>query len=584
MSEGLSRRRFLELAAKGFGAVVVSYGLMGCNDESLISGTFEHGVASGDPLNDSVILWTRVTPERDGDVTVNWVVATDSSFTNIVTNGNYVTTAERDYTVKVDAIGLSSNTTYYYRFFVGNEQSTVGVTKTLPTGDVSAVKLAVVSCSNYPAGFFNVYDMIAQNSDLDAVLHLGDYIYEYGRGEYASDNAQAIGREVLPSNELLSLSDYRTRYAQYRTDERLQKIHAQVPFITIWDDHEVANDAWKDGAENHNDGEGDYDSRKDYATQAYFEWIPIRPWSLGDHVDIYRSFSFGNLLDLHMLDTRLLARDIQLDYSDYMNADGSFDETALEAALTDETRTMMGETQFAWLTQQLTASSATWQVIGQQVLMGRMTLPAAVALQEMSIGDYATQGPLALLAQRVAAGDETLTADEISYVSENQSLLTEEVLALLALPSVPYNLDAWDGYAYERERLFSLLSSLGKNTVVVAGDTHNSWANNLRDEGGNAVAVEFATSSVTSPGMEDYLDISEDLASTYEAAVTDLVNDLQYTNLIDRGYLLLEITAERATSTWYFVDTILSTDYSEKSARRTIGYMVAGTPEVIMES
>lgn len=204
-------------------------------------------------------------------------VATDPEFSQVVTNGSTFTDDSRDYTIKVDAIGLEAGTSYYYRFFVDDVPSTTGVTKTLPEGDISSVKLAVVSCSNFPAGYFNVFDLAAQRDDLDALLHLGDYIYEYPRGGYASDNAASMGREVLPATELLSLSDYRTRYAQYRTDSSLQKIHAKVPFITVWDDHEVANDAWKDGAENHNDGEGDYDTRKEVATQAYFEWLPIRP-------------------------------------------------------------------------------------------------------------------------------------------------------------------------------------------------------------------------------------------------------------------------------------------------------------------
>ena len=284
MTRNFSRRDFLALSAKGVGAAVLSYGLMGCssdNDDNTVAADFLHGVASGDPTQDAVIIWTRVTPQTAGDVRVSWQVSRDGAFSDLVTTGEMVTNAERDYTVKVDAIGLESGSRYFYRFMTGDKTSTVGMTKTLPEGAVDSVKLAVMSCANFPAGYFNVYELAALRDDLDAMLHLGDYIYEYGRGGYASEHAAELGREVLPAGELLSLSDYRTRYGQYRGDASLQKLHAKLPFITVWDDHEVANDTWKDGAENHNQGEGDFDARKQAALQAYFEWLPIRPWARG---------------------------------------------------------------------------------------------------------------------------------------------------------------------------------------------------------------------------------------------------------------------------------------------------------------
>ncbi|MFQ6372595.1 alkaline phosphatase D family protein [Shewanella sp. YIC-542] len=587
MTRSFSRRRFLALSARGIGAAVLSYGLMGCNinnndDEDTVAASFAHGIASGDPLPDAVILWTRVTPVTAGNVKVSWEVATDAAFTQLITTGETVTDASRDYTVKVDAVGLEAGTRYYYRFAVGDVQSVTGTTKTLPAGDVSSVKLAVMSCSNYPAGYFNVYELAAQRDDLDALLHLGDYIYEYGRGEYASEHAAELGREVLPASELLTLSDYRTRYAQYRSDASLQKIHAKVPFITIWDDHEVANDAWRDGADNHNDGEGDFALRKEAGMQAYFEWLPIRPFREGDNQDIYRSFRFGNLLDLHMLDTRLLARDKQLSYDDYLDANGNFDSVGLTAALADNSRTMLGQTQLLWLQQQLQQSTATWQVLGQQVLMGRMLLPAAVATQKLTINEYGFLGQLAQLAARAQAGDPTLTQAELDHLAANQAQLTPEAVALLQLPNIPYNLDAWDGYAYEREVLLQTIKQLGKNTVVLAGDTHNAWANNLTDMQGNAVAVEFATSSVSSPGMEEYLSLDPSQIDVYEQAVVGMVTDLQYTNLLQRGYMLLELTPIRASATWHFVDNILSTSFSELPTRERQGYVEAGTAQVVM--
>lgn len=586
MTRNFSRRDFLALSAKGVGAAVLSYGLMGCssdNDDNTVAADFLHGVASGDPTQDAVIIWTRVTPQTAGDVRVSWQVSRDGAFSDLVTTGEMVTNAERDYTVKVDAIGLESGSRYFYRFMTGDKTSTVGMTKTLPEGAVDSVKLAVMSCANFPAGYFNVYELAAQRDDLDAMLHLGDYIYEYCRGGYASEHAAELGREVLPAGELLSLSDYRTRYGQYRGDASLQKLHAKLPFITVWDDHEVANDTWKDGAENHNQGEGDFDARKQAALQAYFEWLPIRPWREGNHEEIYRSFSFGNLLDLHMLDTRVLARDKQLDYGNYLDpATGAFNDQQFLADVTDTQRTLLGQTQLLWLQGKLLQSSAKWQLLGQQILMGRMMLPAAIATQQLSIPQFAELAALAQLAARAQAGDPTLTQAELTYLAANQAKLTPEVLALLQLPSIPYNLDAWDGYAYEREVVLATARASGKNLVVIAGDTHNAWANDLKDKDGNMVGVEFATSSVSSPGLEYYLNLPSEQIPATEAAVVGLVDDLKYANLLNRGYMTLTFSSEEVVSEWFYVDSILSKDFTEAEGRRAIARSLDGKPGILL--
>ncbi|MFB2802992.1 alkaline phosphatase D family protein [Shewanella seohaensis] len=582
MKRTVTRRDFLAMSAKGIGAAVISYGLMGCsdsNDDNSVPAQFLHGVASGDPAQDAVILWTRVTPDSAGDVKVSWQVASDAAFSQLVTTGEMVTNANRDYTVKIDARGLRAGQTYFYRFMTGGKTSEVGKTRTLPEGDVSSVKLAVMSCANFPAGYFNVYELAAAQDDLDAVVHLGDYIYEYARGGYASEHAAELGREVLPANELLTLSDYRTRYAQYHTDASLQKLHAKVPFITVWDDHEVANDTWRDGAENHNEGEGDFAVRKEAALQAYFEWLPIRPWREGNHEEIYRSFSYGNLVDLHMLDTRVLARDKQLDYADYMDAStGAFDGERFRADVTSTSRTMLGLTQLLWLQGTLLQATGTWQVLGQQILMGKMSLPAAIATQQMSIPQYAMLGALAKLAARAAANDPTLTAAELQYLQANQALLTPEVIALLQLPSIPYNLDAWDGYAYEREVILGTAKSKNHNLVVIAGDTHNAWANELKDVNGDTVGVEFATSSVSSPGLEYYLNLPAEQIPATEAAIVDLVPDLKYTNLKDRGFMTLTFTKEAVRSDWHYVSTILAKEFEESSSRSYSAMTKVGEP------
>ena len=310
---GLNRRQLLQ----GFGASLGVLALRGFEVQAASPVYFTHGIASGDPLSDRVILWTRLLPGNGQDETVRctWQVAIDPEFKQIRSTGEASTSAQQDYCLKIDAAGLSANQHYFYRFIAEGITSPVGMTRTLPVGDINEFRLGVCSCSNYPQGYFNVYRHMA-NTDLDLVLHLGDYIYEYAEGVYANAVAtDELARNVEPLNEILSIEDYRMRYGLYRTDADLQAVHARHPFICVWDDHELANDSWKDGAENHNDGEGDFKARLHSARQAYHEWMPIRTTDLGDQAPIYRSFKLGNLADLMMLDTRLHGRDRPLDYA-----------------------------------------------------------------------------------------------------------------------------------------------------------------------------------------------------------------------------------------------------------------------------
>jgi alkaline phosphatase D len=575
----LTRREFVRLSAMGAGAAVLSVGITGClsSDDDGLEVSFDHGVASGDPLSSSVILWTRVTPKESADsISISWEVATDSDFVNLVTNGSSTTSIDKDYTIKIDASGLSADTTYYYRFRSNGVYSATGRTRTLAEGSVDLVKLAVISCSNYPAGYFHVLNEIAARDDLNAVLHLGDYIYEYERDGYASEDAATMGREVLPATELFELDDYRTRYAQYRTDADMQAFHASLPMISIWDDHEIANDTWREGAENHNDGEGDFDERKSAAIQAYFEWLPIRPFTEGDNETIYRSFHFGDLVDLHMLDTRLIGRDEQLDYADYVDSDGNFDSTTFTADLTDSSRTMMGAEQLAWLQGELASDTGTWQVLGNQTLMGKMQLPSSIALQQISVSDYATLVYLYQLYATSEAG-ETLTDEQQAYLTANADQITDENYALVTAASIPYNLDAWDGYYYEREVLYGTALAYGSQLVVVSGDTHNAWANNLTDASGNAVGVEFAGTSVSSPGMEYYLGTTAD----DEDGIVSLVDGLQYANLTDRGYLVVTFTTTEAQAEWQFVSTVKSTDYSMLDDRYNSLTVAVGDNQIV---
>lgn len=595
----LSRRDFLKFSA--YSAVLItSSGLNGCgddDDQNDIVISFDHGVASGDPLTDSVVIWTRVTPEDETNVKVSWQVATDESFENLINEDFTTVGSDRDYTVKVDVTGLSTNTQYFYRFFVNKTFSVTGKTKTLPGNDASSFKLAAVSCSNYPAGYFHVYGEIAQRDDLDAVLHLGDYIYEYGRLDedgniaYASEDAATLGREVNPENELLILDDYRTRYAQYRSDSNLQAAHAAHPFIVVWDDHEIANDTYIDGAENHDETtEGNFLDRKTAAIQAYFEWLPLRPLTPDGQGRIYRQFEVGNLVNLLMLDTRVIGRSQQLDYADYIDpTDGSFDATTFTADVSSDSRTMLGSDQLSWLQQTMSTSTATWQVLGQQVLMMNMLLPAVTLTPEpenptVSLTEYGEIATAAatyqyLVSIGVDGNDQAallaagMTADQIAIVNDPVKM------AYLQSPSIPYNLDAWDGYAYEREVILATAKAAQKNLVSLAGDTHNAWGGRLIDLSEDAVGVELAATSVSSPGLEQYLNIADKAsARELEAGVTQLVSALDYCNVYERGYLTVNFTATELEGEWIFIDAVKSQSYQIEQALTKTLTMQAGTP------
>ena len=313
MAYQLNRRRLMQGAGASLGAIA----LRGFVVAEEGAAHFTHGVASGDPLADRVILWTRVVPgaKQHQLLPVEWQVAKDREFNQVVAQGQTQSSAERDYTVKVDATGLKPNSQYFYRFTVDGRHSAIGRTRTLPVGDVASFRIGLASCSNYPQGYFNAYRHMAQ-SDIDLVLHLGDYIYEYPEGRYANPIAlEELGRHVEPLGEILTLEDYRMRYGLYRTDVDLQLVHQQHPFVCVWDDHELTNNTWHSGAENHNDGEGDFFLRIRAARQAYDEWMPIRTHAEGDQGPIYRAFEIGNLADLIMLDTRLHGRDKGLEYA-----------------------------------------------------------------------------------------------------------------------------------------------------------------------------------------------------------------------------------------------------------------------------
>ncbi|ARR44737.1 alkaline phosphatase [Vibrio campbellii] len=537
----LSRRDFIKVVSSG--AVATTLTACGSDDKNTVTvASFEHGVASGDPTQTQVIIWTRVTTEASY-VDVSWQVSATEDFSSIEQSGTFTTDTSRDFTVKVDVQNLNPNTQYYYRFMVGEASSIVGTTQTLPEGSVDKASMAVVSCANYPAGYFNVYKEILeqhQKASFDVVLHLGDYIYEYGAGGYASEDAAALGREPSKGTECITLDDYRKRYAQYRQDEDLQALHAALPMIAIWDDHELANDAWKDGAENHHNSEGSFNDRRAAAAAAWTEWLPVRENTFSNML-IYRQFAFGDLINLMMLDTRLVGRDQPLDYF-------SLDAPTMEAigGLVAQSRStereLLGTEQLAWLMNAFN-QEAKWNVLGQQVLMSRMELPSSVMLAMFQLFTATDEQKMdALLALNNATA---------SYLADPSSDTVK----------LPYNLDAWDGYYVERERVYEIAKASSGNFVCLAGDTHNAWTSELKDVSNNPVGVEFATSSVSSPGLEEYLALEPVAIAQMEYTLPNLVSELQWTDIKQRGFMGVTFTPEKAESTWYMLSTIKDRNY-----------------------
>jgi alkaline phosphatase D len=463
-----------------------------------------------------------------------WTMASDPAMSDELQRGRVTTAGDTDYTVKVDVRGLEPATTYYYRFTAGGAMSPVGRAKTLPVGSVGMVRLAVVSCANYPSGYFTAYRMLAHRDDIDVVLHLGDYIYEYANSEYGNMD----GRALEPAHEILTLDDYRARHALYRLDADLQAVHRQHTFITVWDDHEFANNAWRGGAHNHNNGadEGPWPARVAAAMQAYYEWLPVRPPIPRMRERIYRSFAFGNLAELIVLDTRLIGRDEQLDYSDFErdDPDSPFDIDAFLASYRSMDRSILGHAQLEWLQSQISQSIARgqkWRLVGQQVIFADLALP--------DVSDI-----------------ESFPNREINGFLASYTERTGQVF--------PLNLDAWSGYPGSRSRLGDFLRALDEQPVFLTGDTHNSWAIELRDENdGESIGVEFGGPGVSSPS------VAVDFPETYrelEQRVKARNPDVKYTDFRHRGYLLVIVTEDSVTGEWHYVEV------DEPASTETCGY------------
>ncbi|MGW1911114.1 alkaline phosphatase D family protein [Streptomyces sp. NPDC002076] len=470
---------------------------------------FLHGVASGDPLPDGVLLWTRVTPTPDAvpgsgvgpDTEVSWVVARDKAFTGIVAKGSVTATAASDHTVKADVRGLQPATDYWFRFSAGGTDSPVARTRTAPASDATVpnLRFGVVTCANWEAGYFAAYRHLAARSDLDAWLHLGDYIYEYKSGEYAARGT--VVRPHAPANEIITLADYRIRHAKYKTDPDLQALHLKAPVVAIWDDHEFADNAWSGGAVNHTEGaEGTWTARKAAAKQAYFEWMPVRPAIEGT---TYRRLRFGKLADLSLLDLRSFR---------------SQQASAGSGSVDDPNRTITGRAQLDWLKAGLKASDTKWRLVGNSVMIAPFVIGS-------------------------------LTAD-----------LLKPLAKLLDLPQdgIGVNTDQWDGYTHDRRELLDHLRSNGiGNTVFLTGDIHMSWANDVPVDAGTyplspSAATEFVITSVTSDNLDDIVKVPEGTVSAVAAPLIEVANrHVHWVDTDRHGYGVLDITADHAQMDYY---------------------------------
>lgn len=453
------------------------------NDRSDLDSTiqpFYHGVASGDPLNDRVIIWTRVTTDLPS-VSVKWKMATDTGMQNIVAQGTTTTDTSRDYTVKVDVTGLQPNTYYYYEFEALGRLSQRGRTKTMPTGNVSSLRIAFMSCSNYSFGYFNAYDIIKNRNDVDLLIHLGDYIYEDG---FKINGVDTIHRRTFPEYDAFDLVSYRQRYAWYRLDPSLRNLHQQFPMVVIWDDHEFANDATKDTALRHDPAtQGPWAIRKANAIRVYKEWIPMREDTSNTNI-INFTQKIGNLADIIYTENRIE----RIDANDFQQA---YDLVSHIDNLAYDTpnRTMHGFRQMEWMTDQLKKSTATWKILANQVVFA-------------------------------------------SYVYKQ---------AILGIPFPFHNAAGWDINPLDRKKVLDTINHYGlKNLVVLSGDIHIAMAFDLPGgvipynptTGAGSIGVEFVCDNVSSGnilgGQDSYMYANN--------------SHLRYVNTRSTGFSVLDVT------------------------------------------
>lgn len=510
----IDRRSLVLGGSFGIGALALAGG---ANAASLLTAKgFTHNVASGEPGPASVLLWTRYVPANGDDARLSVELSDTPGFARIRAGGTATAKRDDDFTARVTVDGLDPDRWYFYRFVAADgTRSPTGRTRTLPIGDVRRFALGVFSCSNLPFGWFNAYAHAAARQDLDLMVHTGDYLYEYQRGYYPGADQAVKDRLIEPVGEMIRLADYRLRHASYRADPDLQRLHQLFPMIAQWDDHEIANDAWENGAQNHQADEGDYAERKRAAVKAYDEWMPVsaRMWS---------SYEIGDLATIFRPETRLVGRSEQLDLDPVLKAGA--DLTARlkafhDGTLADPARSLMGPEQEAWLATGLARSvkrGAKWQVVAQQVNVGQLFTPPD------SVGLLGTGAPDYVIA-RVKAGEAAAKA------------------------GIPNNLDNWGGYPAARARFLKAAQAADADLVVLSGDSHNGWAFEFTEDGKPA-GVEFGGHSVTSSGYETYL--TGAAPATVAERLVQSSPELKWADTAHRGYMTIELTPDRVTGEW----------------------------------
>lgn len=511
---------------------------------------FAHGIASGDPDPTSVVLWTRVSGFTRS-VDVAWTIATDANLRNVVGSGQVETNSGRDFTVKAIASNLEPGRSYYYRFSVDGAMSPTGRTKTVPVGHIDKLVIAVASCSNYPFGYFNAYDDIANNADIDLVAHLGDYIYEYDENGYGADAGRRLNRIHEPRHETVTLSDYRTRHAQYKADAGSRAMHARHPLIAIWDDHESANNPWMGGAQNHQPEEGSWRARRLASLTAYYEWMPIRPPAQGVPMQNYwRHYKYGDLVSLITLESRHTGRDVQVEYGDldrfgspaeaqafYSNVVGAPERNYLSR---DMERFLAAELR------ESVQSGRRWRVIGNQSVMAKMVEPDIDLPFFAGIARQLPESDRRYLQFLTRAGKLGLTGD----------------------------LDSWSGYPAARERFYQVAKGArADDLLVISGDSHSYWQNALYDSAGQSMGIELGTTGITSP--RGLLSMGAPALERYEALLAARNEEIVWANGRNNGYIRLAIDHDGAQADYVVVSTIESRNY-DTSILRTANIANAG--------
>ena len=556
----ITRRAALRSTLLGLGACAsTSTPVPNRSARPKVAAGFPQGVASGDPQRESVVIWTRAAPEGEGRGAVRGTaeVAEDEGFARIVWSAPFEATGASDHTVKLVPDGLTPGATYFYRFRAGDAASPVGRTRTLPD-QAERARFAVVSCSNYPFGYFHAYDHIARGG-FDAVIHLGDYIYEYGPGGYGDETGRALGRVHAPTREITSLDDYRLRHRQYKSDPGSRAMHAAHPLIAVWDDHETANNAWEGGAENHDAAEGTWADRKRAALQAYYEYMPVRdPVPGAPREALFRDYTWGGLLTIAAIETRLTARSEQFEYSRILPELTSPEAIAAweRDKLGDSRRELLGTPQTDYLRRVLSGSVSRgepWRLVANQIIMAEVRAPA--------LADHVTEADLVELEK---AWSEVRAFVEFTKLG------------------LPLNVDSWDGYPAARARFYDMAKAAGaRDLVVLTGDTHEFWANDLSDADGGSMGIEIGTSGVTSPGPTGYLG---DRAFDYSMLLRRQNRSVRWHGTGQNGYVDLTLDGERGRAAFVAVSSVLEPDYNASRAmavdlRRRNGRVRFARPE-----